>query len=426
MTRFVCENCGYGSASWLGKCPSCDSWNSLREFKESTSNRSEDIKPAEFTQFSKIKTELSTRKKTGVFEFDRVLGGGIAAAAVIMLSGEPGVGKSTVLLKSLSALRVLYVSGEESGPQIKNRADRINVRLTNFYFSDQIQVDGIIASLTPRTTEFDVLVIDSIQTVYTKDVKSQAGSVSQSRESAARLISFAKKNNLSLIIVGHITKSGDIAGPKTLEHMVDVVLFLEGEKMSNFRIMRALKNRFGPTDEVGIFEMTKSGLVEVRNPAAFLAADRATTAGSAVIGVNEGSRPLFFEVQCLVVPTILSMPRRVVSGVDYNKVLLLLAVIRKQLNLPVDTFDIYINVAGGLSVRSPAADLAIAAAIISSIKNIALPLKSIFTGEIGLLGEVREVLAQEKITKEAGRLGFKKIYSSKNLTSLRDIQYFFK
>lgn len=424
MTQFICSSCGYGSESWFGRCPSCGEWNTL--IPEKKDEDRQDIKYAEFIELSKIKSSKGTRIKTGIFEFDRVLGGGFIAGSVILLAGEPGVGKSTLLLKSLSSLKTIYISGEESAGQIRSRAERIKLLLSNFLFSESTQVEGIIKALTDKIKKFDCLVIDSIQTIYSKDIPATSGNVSQLKAVSAKLADFAKKNNICLILIGHITKGGEIAGPKTLEHLVDCVLYFEGERVSNFRILRAHKNRYGDTSEVGIFEMREGGLVEVKDPTAFLDEDAQKAAGRAIVGIVEGSRPLFYEVQTLCVPTSLAVPRRVTSGVDYNKVQLILAVLKKNLNLPLDRFDIYVNVAGGLSIRSTSADLGIAVSIISSLKNIPVPQKSVFIGEVGLLGEIRQVLNQEKIIKEATRMGFKKVFSSKNIKSVKELSLTFK
>lgn len=419
---FVCSNCGYGAASWYGRCPSCSEWNTMTKREDEEKGKKEATKEVKFVPLSKISTSSKTkRKKTGVFEFDRVLGGGLIKGEAVLLSGDPGVGKSTLLLKALSGLKTIYISGEESAEQISYRAQRIGVGMANFLFSSEIQIDGILKSAKKKIGEFDVMVIDSIQTVYSRNISSGVGSISQLRESSARLVDFAKKNDCVLMIVGHITKGGDIAGPKILEHLVDCVLYLEGEKFSHFRILRSNKNRFGPTDEVGVFEMKEEGLVEVDKPTAFLGADQSSSPGKAIVGVTEGSRLLFFEVQSLVVPTSLAYPRRVVSGLDYNKVLLLLAVLKKHLRLPLDRFDVHVNVAGGVSIKSTAADLGIVASVISSFKNSPAPKEVVFSGEVGLLGEVRRVLHQEKIVRESKRFGFKRVYSSENTDSVKKI-----
>ncbi len=420
MAFYLCSKCGYGSASWMGRCPSCNQWNTFSQRVEEESQ--DDVRPLELVSLAKIQTYKKERKKTGIYEFDRVIGGGLVPGQVILLTGEPGIGKSTLLLQSLRDLKTVYVSGEESAEQVKERASRLKIKLTGILFSNELQVEGIIAGVEKQTEKIDVLVIDSIQTVYSKSLDSQAGTLNQLKESTSRLIKLAKKKKLTVIIIGHITKEGEVAGPKTLEHLVDCVLSFEGEKMSHYRILRAIKNRFGSTEEIGIFEMKEKGLVEVNNPMAFLENQSGNAAGKTIVGVTEGKRILFFEIQTLAVSTVFAIPRRVVKGVDYNKVLLLIAVIQKQLGLPLDRFDIYVNVVGGVSIKSTAADLGIAASLISSMRNVTLPEKTVFTGEVGLLGEVREVIFQEKIIQEARRMKFKNILFSQKINNLRGLK----
>ncbi|MBI5127549.1 DNA repair protein RadA [Candidatus Roizmanbacteria bacterium] len=426
MAFFVCKNCGFGSASWYGKCPDCGKWNTLTErpdfAKSSTSKKKEGLKRISITPFKKIKTQDKTRIKTGIFEFDRVLGGGFIPGEVVLLTGEPGIGKSTLVLQALKDIKTLYISGEESGEQVKNRADRLGIKLDNFLFSNDLQAEGIIESVSEMKDQIDVVVIDSIQTIYSKDIEGATASISQLKEVTKLLVTFAKKNNLAIVLIGHITKEGEIAGPKSLEHFVDCVLNFEGEKVSNYRLIRTSKNRFGGTDEIGIFEMTGSGLKEIDNPLVFLEGKKSLEPGKAIVGVAEGKRSLFFEIQTLAVPTVLAVPRRVVKGFDYNKVLLLLAVTRKNLNLSLDNFDIYVNVIGGVSIKGTSADLGLIAALISSFKNIPLPSSTLFIGEVGLLGEIRNTYFEEKIISEGKRLGFKKIYSSKNISSVKQFR----
>jgi len=427
MSFFICSNCGYGSASWIGKCPDCGQWNTLKEkpeFAKSSSGKKESVKKITITPLKKVSAKIRARKKTHIFEFDRVLGDGFAPGEVILLTGEPGIGKSTLLLQSLQQLKTLYISGEESAEQIKDRADRLSVSLDRFLFSNDLQVEGVIEGTEDIKDSLDVMVIDSIQTIYSKDVTGPVGSVSQLKDVAKKLITFAKQNNITIIMIGHVTKEGEIAGPKTLEHFVDCVLNFEGEKVSHYRLLRASKNRFGPTDEIGIFEMKAKGLVQVDNPLVFLEEKRSLEPGKAIIGVLEGKRPLFFEIQTLVVPTVLTVPRRVVKGMDYNKVLLLLAVVRKYLSVPLDSFDIYVNVVGGVSIKSTAADLGLIASLLSSLKNMPLPKQTVFMGEVGLLGEIRTVYFEEKIISEARRLGFKRIYSSHNTSTVKELRKF--
>ncbi|MDP4011015.1 MAG: DNA repair protein RadA, partial [Candidatus Roizmanbacteria bacterium] len=383
MTLFICSNCGEGSATWMGRCPSCQQWETFKEARgigEPSKMRTKETQSFTHTSFQKIKQLDNRRISTGMFEFDRVLGGGMVKGSAILLTGEPGVGKSTLLLQGLKSLSTVYISGEESAEQVKDRADRLKLNLTAFIFSDTLQVEGIIEGINEMKTKPEVIVIDSIQTVYSKDIDSPPGNISQLREATSKLIRLAKESGIPIMIVGHVTKDGDIAGPKTLEHMVDAVLHFEGERISNFRILRANKNRFGSTDEIGIFEMKEMGLVEIDNPLAFVEDDRELQVpGKSIVGIMEGRRPLFFEIQALASPTFLSMPRRVVKGVDYNKVLLLLAVIQKNLNISLSTYDLYINVVGGVDIKSTAADLGIAAAVISSIKNIPISAQTLFT-----------------------------------------------
>lgn len=425
MAFYICSNCGYGSASWIGRCPDCGEFNTLTRQEDSASHKHESVKTMKATSFTKIRPLEKKRLATGIYELDRVVGGGIVPGEVILLSGEPGIGKSTLLLQSLKRFKTVYVSGEESAEQVKERAERLKVPLENLLFSDDLQVEGIVAGLESMEEKTDILVIDSIQTVYSKGVDAPPGNVSQLRECATLLTSFAKKNKIAVLMVGHVTKGGDIAGPKTLEHIVDCVLNFEGERVSQFRILRASKNRFGSTDEIGIFQMEGGGLAEVSNPLVFLENEEAV-AGKAIVGVSEGKRPLFFEVQALSVPSFLAVPRRVVNGVDYNKVLLLLAVMRKHLNISLDKYDMYINVVGGVSIKSPASDLGIVAAVLSSIRNIPAPKNSLFVGEVGLLGEVRRNYFDAKVITEAKRLHFKKIYSSQVIRTIGDIRRVFK
>ena len=422
---YICSNCGYGSASWMGRCPSCGAWQSFVEKKEDQKTKKISIEKLNILSLEKIPEINKNRKTTGIFEIDRVLGGGVVDGEIILLTGEPGVGKSTLLLQSLNNFRCLYISGEESANQVSQRAKRLKVNLKNLLFSENIQIEGIIAGLKELRKKIDILVIDSIQTLFSSKIEAPAGSLSQIKEIANQIIDFAKKNNLPVIIVGHITKEGEIAGPKTLEHLVDCVLSFEGEKESNFRILRASKNRFGPTDEIGIFEMKNEGLKPVSNPLIFLEEDDEEKPGRAIVGITEGKRPLFFEIQTLTVPTILAVPRRIVKGLDYNKVLLLLAVARKHLHLSLEKFDLYVNVVGGVNIKSTAADLGFIASLISSIKNQPPPKKSIFLGEVGLLGEIRKTYFEEKIISEGKRLGFASFFSSKNLKNIKELKKIF-
>jgi len=326
-----------------------------------------------------------------------------------------------LLLRILSSFRTMYISGEESGEQIKQRADRTKIDTTRLLFSYAVSVESIIASLEERSKDFDIAVIDSIQTVYSQDIPSSMGSVTQIRESANKLSEFAKRSNKILLIVGHVTKGGDIAGPKTLEHLVDCVLYLEGERHSYFRLLRSNKNRFGPTDEVGIFEMTDRGMDQVDKPTVFIGDSQTKAAGRSLVASVEGSRALFYEIQSLVVSTVLPVPRRIAAGIDFNRLQLLLAVIRKHMKLSLDTYDIYVSVVGGLSVKSTAADLGVIAAIVSSVKNNPIPYDTAFIGEVGLLGEVRSVYGEQKAVADARRFGLKRVFTSKTIPSLKNL-----
>lgn len=421
---YICSDCGYGSASWMGKCSNCGAWNTLsRQVLDigDGAGKSEPTAKLETISLSKIKTDDRNRLKTGSVELDRTLGGGIVAGEVVLITGEPGIGKSTLLLQSFQFLNCLYISGEESASQVAARAARLKSRANNLTFSDVTQVEGIVQGVEKLDQKPELIIIDSIQTIYSPKVASTAGSVAQLRHATSELVQLAKKNKIAIILVGHVTKEGEIAGPKTLEHFVDCVLLFEGEKVSHFRILRCTKNRFGSTDEIGIFEMTEEGLSEVTNPLVFLNQNDESVAGRATCGVIEGKRSLFFEIQTLTVPSVLAVPRRVVRGVNYNKVQLLLAVIQKHLKLPVDRNDVYINVVGGIDIKSTGADLGIVASIISSIKNVPLPTKSVFTGEVGLLGEVRHVYFERKLEAEAKRLKFSPIYSPVQIPNIRKL-----
>jgi len=422
MGRYICTNCGEGTASWMGKCPSCGEWNTFEAQAETSDKKNRPVGEFKSVSFSSIQSLSNKRIPTGMFEFDRVLGGGLVKGEVILLTGEPGVGKSTLLLQGLKNLSTLYISGEESGEQVKERAVRLGMDLSRFLFSDSLELTSVIQGIEKLKEKPDIVVIDSVQTMYAQDVEALPGSVSQLREGSARLIQFAKKSAIPFIMVGHITKGGEIAGPKTLEHMVDAVLTFEGERVSHYRVLRAQKNRFGTTEEIGMFEMSTQGLVEINDPLAFTEThSKQVVPGKSLIGVMEGKRPLFFELQTLATPSFLPMPRRVVKGVDYNKLLLLLAVIEKHLRVSLGKLDIYMNVVGGIEIKSPATDLGIVASILSSAKNTPLPAHSLFVGEVGLLGEVRSVPGQDRILSESKRLRFSKAFSAQTTPSIREL-----
>jgi len=413
-TSFVCQNCGYSSPKWLGKCPDCDQWNSLQEesavapapSRWMASNR-EAQKPR---PIGEIPQAADDRFSTGMGELDRVLGGGVVAGSMVLIGGDPGIGKSTLLLQAFQMISrdrpVLYVSGEESPHQIKMRGERLGVDSKNLLILSETSLEEILKtaqSMKPRA-----IVIDSIQTVYTGQITSAPGSVSQIRESAAQLMVHAKQTNTPTFLVGHVTKDGSIAGPRILEHMVDTVLYFEGDKGHPYRILRAVKNRFGSTNEIGVFEMKSLGLEEVSNPSELFLSERpSNTAGSVVVSSIEGTRPILVELQALVSPTNFGLPRRMAIGVDPNRVSLLLAVLEKRAGLQLQGQDVFINVVGGMQIDEPAVDLGIVAAVASGFRERPLDPKILVLGEVGLGGEVRAIHQAEVRLREAAKMGFK-------------------
>ena len=390
--------------------------------KQATVNSGTGAKPQ---KLSEVKHIEKNRLKSGYDEFDRVMGGGIVPGSVTLLAGDPGIGKSTLLLHIIGKVGGLYISGEESAEQVKLRAKRLGIEGENIAILAETNVESIVGAIsilgeTLKTkAAIPLVIVDSIQTLSSGELEGMAGSVGQIRHSAELLIAAAKSQGVPVLIIGHVTKEGAIAGPKVLEHMVDAVLYLEGERFANARILRTLKNRFGAIEEVGIFEMVGEGLKEITNPSALFLQDRVkNVAGSVVTVIMEGTRPMLVEIQALVVPTQLAMPRRVGNGVEYNRLQLLVAILQKRLNLPLGGFDIFVNVSGGLKIEEPSADLAVALAIISSFKNKAVDAKCAVFGELGLLGEVRRVGSEERRVKEAKRLGFSTIISPSNAPSL--------
>ncbi len=418
FTKFVCQQCGAESPQWFGRCPNCQKWNTLVETQERVKMTKrqrgrEEKREIELVSLDKIKEFELKRISTKIEELDRVLGEGLVPGSVILLAGDPGIGKSTLLLQaasrvaSLAGGSVLYVSGEESPQQIKIRAQRLGIKEKNLLFLNETNVDQIIEVIDQKTENPKLVIIDSIQTLWTSDLTGTAGSVGQIRETSRRLLDLAKANQISVFLVGHVTKEGVIAGPMVLAHMVDTVLFLEGERYQALRILRSIKNRFGPTDEVGVFTMTEKGMEEVGNPSKlFLAERRVKTPGSVVTVLMEGTRPLLVEIQALTVPTQFAMPRRVASGIDWNRLQLLIAVLTRRAGLPLGSFDVFVNVAGGIKVSEPGADLAIALAIASAFGDKPVNPKTVAIGEIGLLGELRPVAQLDKRLKEMKRLGF--------------------
>jgi len=426
VTHFICQNCGAEFPKWAGKCEQCGEWNTLVETvvsARSTKHEARNSKQAQIIKFQDIQNKEVERETTGIGELDRVLGGGLVPGSVVLLAGEPGIGKSTLLTQLAmklggktvgSVLTVLYVCGEESPEQIKlrimrlKRTDLSERSVLSLSFLPTTDVDEVIS----QAGNPSLMIVDSIQTMATEDLTGMAGSVGQIRECAYRLLNLAKETGVPVFLVGHVTKEGAIAGPKVLEHLVDTVLYLEGDKHHEFRILRSQKNRFGPVDEVGVFTMSGSGLIEVNNPSdVFLEERQKNVAGSCVAIVMEGTRPVLVEIQALVVPSQLAMPRRVASGIDQRRLQLLVAVLSKRLRLPLATDDVYVNVAGGLNLKEPAADLAVCLAIVSSFKNKPIGAKTAAFGEVGLLGEIRKVSWSEKRIKEAKKLGYSQIIS---------------
>src|SRR5512136_2043854 len=401
-TAFFCQNCGYESPKWVGKCPGCGEWN---RFAEEPTQTADTRVPAEYQLNEKprpidaVEADEKGRLKTGMEEMDRVLGGGIVAGSAILVGGDPGIGKSTLLLQVLHRLasggrKVLYVTGEESASQIKLRADRIGASSKNIYVLVEVALENILKYI--KEVGSAVVVIDSIQTVYCSLLSAAPGSVGQVREASERLIIFAKKTGIPVFLVGHVTKDGSIAGPKVLEHMVDTVLYFEGDSGHSYRIIRGIKNRFGPTNEIGVFEMRDKGLQEVPNPSSFFLAERPqNVAGSVVVPSLEGTRPILVEIQALVSSSNLGMPRRTAIGVDYNRVSLLVAVLDKICGLHLSGSDIFINVAGGVRVEEPAVDLGLVAAMASSFLDRPIDPHTVVLGEVGLTGEVRAVSQME-------------------------------
>ena len=410
---YVCSECGYRSPKWLGKCPSCNQWNTMEEEIENTSSKplSKSSSVSKVMALDEITTDVEKRISTGINEFDRVLGGGIVYGSLILLSGDPGIGKSTILLQICQYLgknsKVLYVSGEESANQIKMRANRLNVTTDNLYILTQTDVSEIVDAV--KSNKPDIVIIDSIQTMVYEEIGSSAGSVTQVRECTNIFMHTAKGLGIPIIIVGHVNKDGAIAGPKVLEHIVDTVLYFEGEKNYSYRILRGVKNRFGSTNEIGVFEMTGEGLKEVLNPSLMMISGRPkNTSGTCVACVMEGSRPILAEVQGLVCATGFGTPRRMSTGFDYNRMNMLLAVLEKRCGYYFNNMDAYINVIGGLRLDEPAADLTVSLALVSSLKEKAVGDKVLAFGEVGLAGEIRAVSHCEQRVQEAYRLGFEK------------------
>jgi len=413
---YTCQQCGYESIKWVGKCPGCNTWNSMvEEEKQSTNKTIKNINiKSEPKMISTIKSSEYERLDTGIKELNRVLGGGIVKGSLTLISGSPGIGKSTILLQAANNIatkygKVLYVSGEESEEQIKMRADRLKVISKDIYILSETNVDIIKEHITTINPKF--VIIDSIQTLFKSELSSAPGTVSQVRQCSNDIMHISKNNNIPFFIVAHVTKQGELAGPRVLEHMVDTVLSFEGERTQEFRILRTVKNRFGTTSEIGVFEMAGEGLLEISNPSAvFLEETEFQREGSVIIGIMEGTRPILIEIQALVSETKAYMPRRTAVGVDTARLNLILAVLEKKLNIPFYNCDVYVNVVGGLDLTGTFADLGLALALISSAKSkdINLP-KVLVVGEIGLTGEVRPVSFCDRIVNEGIKMGFTSI-----------------
>ena len=422
MAYYICSSCDYGAASWIGKCPGCGEWNTLLQKKEDSKIAQKKASPTQFSPLKKIDKTKSNRQSMGMFEFDRVIGGGVVPGEVVLLSGEPGIGKSTLLLQIIKNNTAIYVSGEESLEQVQHRAERLHADIGHILFSDEVNIDKILSGIEIQK-KTHLVILDSIQTLYTEDVETPPGSINQIKEVMNRVIPFAKKSGVPFLVIGHVTKDGDLAGPKTLEHMVDCVLSLEGDVSSPFRILRSSKNRFGSIDEIGVFEMKEDGLHEVNSAIALLEDSQKKEIGKAIVGICEGNRPMFLEVQALAVPTSLSIPRRVAKGIDFNRIQLLIAIAKKYLNLKLDLYDIYFNVIGGIRITSPLADVGIIAALYSSVLSKTMKVNQVFIGEVGLLGEIRSGYLGKKTTSEAKRLGLRPLDQTQ-LVSIREIQRF--
>ncbi len=416
---YICQSCGSVFPRWSGRCDSCGEWNTIvEEITEAAVPKGLSGKQKgrviELADLCGDQQNEYRRFLTRIAEFDRVTGGGVVPGAAVLIGGDPGIGKSTLLLQIVCALtnnnvECAYISGEESIDQIRMRASRLNLGDTNLKLASATNVRDILETVRSSKNDIKLLVIDSIQTMFVDSIDSAPGTVTQVRTSAQEIIRMAKTHGIAVIFVGHVTKDGQIAGPRVLEHLVDTVLYFEGDRSHHFRILRAVKNRFGPTDEIGVFEMAEQGLIEVSNPSAlFLSQRHEDSTGSAVLAALEGTRPLLVEVQALVAPSSLASPRRAVLGWDHNRLAMIVAVLETRCGIRLSNYDIFLNIAGGIRINEPAADLAVAAALISSLSNQPLPTDTIFFGEVGLAGEIRQVAQSDIRLKESAKLGFER------------------
>jgi DNA repair protein RadA/Sms len=413
-TIFVCQNCGFQTPRWLGQCPSCKNWGTLVEEVLVQKKLGKEKRESGITyKLSELKPDVKMRTSTGLAELNRVLGGGIVKGSLTLIGGDPGIGKSTLIMQvgnniASKGETVLYVSAEESAEQLKLRAERLGVDAQNFYVLPEVALENILESAEKLNPA--LLVIDSIQTIYKSELSSAPGSVGQVRECTADLLRLAKEKGVATFIVGHVTKFGAIAGPKTLEHIVDTVLYFEGDRFQQFRILRTTKNRFGSTNEIGIFEMTEAGLTEVANPSDFFLAGRTEAiSGSVVVSTLQGSRPVLIEVQALATPTFYSIPQRVCTGFDFRRLAMLLCIIERRGGIQTGNQDVFLNIVGGLKIEEPAADLGVVMSVISSIRNKPIAQDTVIVGEVGLGGEIRSVAQINNRIKEAARIGFRRM-----------------
>ena len=433
-TKYVCQSCGYENPKWLGKCPECMKWNTFVEEIEDKSSKSNhretfviDKSSQKPVNINSITIKHEERFSSGINELNRVLGGGIVRGSLVLVGGDPGIGKSTLLLQvsesvAQSGKKVLYISGQESESQIKMRAERLNAKSENLYIMAENNLNIIEHNL--EGFDPDLIILDSIQTVFTPDIASAPGTVSQIKEGTSRFMRISKKMGISTFVVGHVTKEGALAGPKIMEHMVDTVLYFEGERYNTYRLIRAVKNRFGSTNELGVFEMSEKGLQELENPSKALISEKPENAsGSVIVSTVEGTRPMLLELQALVSPTSFGIPRRTATGIDFNRVNLLLAVLEKRAGMQIQNQDVYLNIVGGIKINEPSMDLGVILAVASGFRNIPISGEVAVTGEVGLTGEIRGVSYIEKRISECRKLGFKKIIIPKsNYESVKDVK----